>query len=169
MLFKKIAAFTFVWMLTGQATLPAESLTKNAMEGKWVMDKKKSVSGKFAPVDLVQEIKMNGTEIVVESKYVEPKSGVYPLFWVGLMTPRLQLASDGSEVLNQVGPFAHKSKTTVDGNKMVTEWVAVNDPGSVEGQWIRTLSEDGREMTLELKGKASDGRVIDASIVMVRK
>lgn len=163
--------FTLVLCATflGASLLPAEALGGNGLEGKWVMDAKKSPSANVAPAHLIQEIKINGDQVTVESRYDEPKNGIYPIFWVGLMTQKLQLSTDGSEVFNQVGPYAHKSKTTLEGNKMVTDWVAVNEPGQVQGQWIRTLSEDGKEMTMNLKGKSSDGRSIDATIVFVRK
>ena len=31
-----------------------------------------------------------------------------------------------------------------------TDWRATNNDGHIEGQWIRTLSDDGREMTLQI-------------------
>lgn len=166
---RNLLTFALCSTFIGASLLPAEALGGNGLEGKWVMDSKRIPSGTFAPAHLIQEIKMNGGQVIVESRYEEPKNGIYPIFWVGLMTQKLQLSTDGSEVMNQVGPYAHKSKTTLEGNKMVTEWVAVNDPGQVQGQWIRTLSGDGKEMTMNLKGKASDGRVIDATFVFVRK
>ncbi|HYZ85127.1 MAG TPA: hypothetical protein VE621_12020 [Bryobacteraceae bacterium] len=169
MLQKSVVTLAFFSLLAGPSLAQAESVGRNPMEGKWVLDKGKSPSGKFAPGHFVQEIKTNGNEVTIESKYDEPKSGIYPLFWVGLMTNKLTLKTDGSEVLNQVGPYALVSKTTLEGNRMATQWTAKNDPGQVDGEWIRTLSDDGREMTMELKGKSSDGRTMDGKFVFVRR
>ena len=138
-------------------------------EGKWKLDKKKT-QATGAPEDLEFEIKKDGASgIVIKSKYREPKSAIYPLMWVGIMTYELPLSSDGSEKTNQIGPFAHVSKTTIDGKKMTTDWRATNDNGHVEGQWIRTLSDDGRELTLQIISKASDGRNMDQTLVFARR
>jgi hypothetical protein len=136
--------------------------------GKWVLDKKKT-QAVGAPEDLQIEMKQDGANLKVKSKYREPKSSVYPLLWVGIMTYELDLTTDGTEKVTQIGPFAHNSKTTIDGNKMTTEFVASNDTGKVEGQWIRTLSPDGKEMTLQVLSNASDGRKLDQTLVFRRK
>jgi hypothetical protein len=138
-------------------------------EGKWKLDKKKT-QATGAPEDLEYEIKADGSNgFVIKSKYREPKSAVYPLMWVGIMTYELPLSLDGSEKTNQIGPFTHVSKSTIDGNRMVTDWKAAMENGNVEGQWIRTVSPDGREMTLQIISKASDGRTMDQTLVLRRR
>lgn len=107
--------------------------------------------------------------MVIKSKYQEPKNAIYPLLWVGIMTYELELTTDGSEKVTQIGPFAHNSKTRINGNKMVTDFVATNGTGKVDGQWIRTLSPDGKEMTLQVLSRASDGRKLDQTLVFKRK
>jgi hypothetical protein len=142
---------------------------KSPFIGKWELDKKKT-QATGAPEDLNFEIKQNGNNgIIVASKYREPRNSVYPLMWVGIMTYELPLSTDGSPKTNQIGPFAHVSKTTVNGNKMVTDWQASMDKGGVQGQWIRTVSADGREMTLQVISKASDGRNMDQTLFFKRK
>lgn len=136
--------------------------------GKWQMDKKKT-QAKGVPEDLQVEIREKGNGILVKSKYQEPKNAVYPLLWVGIMTYELPLSLDGTEQKNQIGPFMHASKTHIDGNKMVTDWTAALENGNVEGQWIRTVSPDGKEMTLQIIDKASDGRKMDQTLVFRRK
>lgn len=121
------------------------------------------------PEDLQVELKQEGSKLIVKSKYQEPKSAVYPLLWVGIMTYELELTTDGTEKVTQIGPFAHNSKTRIEGNKMTTDFVASNDTGKVEGQWIRTLSDDGRQMTLQVLTNASDGRKLDQTLVFRRK
>jgi hypothetical protein len=85
------------------------------------------------------------------------------------MTYELELTTDGTEKLTQIGPFAHNSRTKIEGNKMITDFVASNDTGKVDGQWIRTLSPDGKEMTLQILTTASDGRKLDQTLVFKRK
>lgn len=141
----------------------------SAFQGKWKLDKSKTQST-GAPDDLECEIKADGASgFVIKSKYREPKSAVYPLMWLGIMTYELPLSADGSEKTNQIGPFRHVSKSKVEGNRLVTDWKATIENSSVEGQWIRTLSADGKEMTLQVISKASDGRNMDQTLVMRRR
>jgi hypothetical protein len=137
-------------------------------DGKWEMDKSKT-QAVGAPEELQIEMKQNGPKLVIKSKYREPKSNIYPLLWVGIMTYELELTTDGTEKLTQIGPFAHNSKTRIEGNKMITEFVAKHDAGKVDGQWIRTLSDDGKEMTLQILANASDGRKLDQTLIFKRK
>src|SRR5258708_14585407 len=83
--------------------------------GKWILDDKGSGMTSETPVGLVQDIKSNGNGYTIESRFKEPKSGVVPLLYLGIMTTRLELAGDGSEKQNQIGPFHHASKTTLPG------------------------------------------------------
>jgi hypothetical protein len=142
--------------------------TSNGFDGKWVLDKNKT-HATGAPEDLQLEMKQNGSNLTIKSKYREPKSAVYPLLWVGIMTYELDLTTDGKEKVNQIGPFAHNSRTRIEGNKMITEFVASDGPGKVDGQWIRTLSPDGKEMSLQVLANASDGRKLDQTLVFRRK
>ena len=56
------------------------------------------------------EMKQDGPRLVIKSKYQEPKNAIYPLLWVGIMTYELELTTDGTEKVNQIGPFAHNSR-----------------------------------------------------------
>ena len=85
------------------------------------------------------------------------------------MTYELNLTTDGMEKVNQIGPFAHNSRTRIEGNKMTTDFVASNGPGKVDGQWIRTVSPDGKAMTLQVLTTSSDGRKLDETLVFRRK
>src|SRR5215210_6569240 len=77
-------------------------------DGKWVVDKSKTQSV-GAPEDLQVEMKQDGSKLMIRSKYREPKTAIYPLLWVGIMTYDLELTTDGTEKVNQIGPFAHNS------------------------------------------------------------
>lgn len=147
----------------------AASTAPDPFLGKWELDKKKT-QATGVPDNFKMEIKKDGDNgIVINSQYVEPKTAVYPLLWVGIMTYNLPLSIDGTEKQNQIGPFMHVSKTTLDGNTMTTDWRAVIKDGGVEGKWIRTLSPDGKEMNLQIIAKASDGRKMDQTLVFRRK
>lgn len=137
--------------------------------GKWELDKKKT-RAIGAPEDLKIEIRQDGARgVLIKSQYREPRNAIYPLLWVGIMTYELPLSTDGSEKRNQIGPFSHVSRTTLEGNKMVTDWIAAIENGSVGGKWIRSLSVDGKEMTLQIISKASDGRNMDQMLVFKRR
>jgi hypothetical protein len=139
-------------------------------EGKWVLDKKSSAELAGAPEIREMEIKRDGSGYVVKSKYVEPKDGIYPLLWLGVMAYEFKLNGDGAETVNLLGPFKHQSKTTVDGSKMTTDFQAANEAGQeVSGHWVRTLNDDGRQLTWEFHSKASDGRTLDKTLFFRRK
>jgi hypothetical protein len=147
---------------------PVLFAASTGFEGKWVLDKNKT-HAVGAPEDLQIEMKQNGPILTIKSKYREPKNAVYPLLWVGIMTYELDLTTDGTDKVNQIGPFAHNSRTRIEGNKMTTDFVASDGPGKVDGQWIRTLSPDGKEMTLQVLTAASDGRKLDQTLIFRRK
>lgn len=159
----------FVSVLHGSLFLAsAADVSSSPFAGKWELDKKKT-QATGAPERLRFEMKPEGNKVLIKSQYVEPKNAIYPLLWVGIMTYELPLSTDGSEITNHIGPFTHVSKTTLEGNKMTTDWKAALENGQVEGQWVRTVSDDGREMTLQIISKASDGRNMDQTLVFRRR
>lgn len=159
-------------LLTGMLALLLPALVakdQTGFEGKWKLDSKKSQSIGQAPDGLTEEIKMDGTQVVIRSKYMEPKNAIYPISMLGLMTNEIKLNADGSDVTNSIGPFSHTSKTTLEGNKMTTEWAAQVEQGKVTGKWVRTLSADGKQMTVEVHTEEPGGKVTDSNLLFVRK
>ena len=151
------------------STVP--SMAKDAKDagfsGKWVLDKHEN-----APQGLValeQRIKQSGNEINIESKFAEPANAIVPLLYLGVMTTSLRLAADGSEVQNQIGPFQQASKTTINGAQMETEWTAMSNGDKVEGHWVRTVSDDGKHMTLAIKESSTKGQHGEAELHFTRK
>ena len=136
--------------------------------GKWVLDKK-SPKAPQCPDDLRQDIKQQGSDVTIQSRFKEPENGIAPLLYLGIMTSTLQLTTDGKEVPSQIGPFQIVSKTTVDGNKMETDWNGVVNGDPVQGHWTRTLSDDGKHMTLEIKESSTKGQGGQATLQFVRK
>ena len=159
------------------ASFAAGASKPQGFEGKWVLDKKKSPEAAQAPQELVQQIKLGGSNMIIKSKFAQPRNGIYPMLWVGIMTEELHLNTDGSEASKSIGPFQLRSKTQQDGDAIVTSWTANmengmapgQEGGSVEGQWLRSVSEDGRVMVLQVKGKCSDGRTLDTKLYFNRK
>ena len=155
----------------------ASAVSPKNFEGKWVLDKKKSANAPKAPQDLVQQIKIEGSQMVIKSKFAQPKDGVYPILWVGIMTEELRRATDGSEAAKSIGPFELRAKTNQDGNALVTRFTANMENGAapgqkggtVEGEWLRTISDNGKEMTLQVKNRCSDGRTLDTTLYFNRK
>jgi len=164
---KGIILFTLLAVVLSCAATGAD----HGFDGKWVLDKNGSNTGTMPPPDgLQQRIKTNGNNIVIESVFKEPATGVAPLLYLGVMITNMQLGLDGNETVNQVGPFMQTSKTTVDGNKMETEWVARHTSGEVvNGHWTRTLAGDGKHMTLEIKENSSQGQTATATLNFVKK
>ena len=140
----------------------------SSFNGKWELDKKKTTAV-GAPEELREDISLDGSKLMIKSRYREPKSNMYPLLWVGVMTYELPLTADGTEKVNQIGPFVHKSKTSIEGQKMTTDFTATTEGGTVTGQWIRTLASEGKEMTLQIIASSTDGRKMDQTLFFRRK
>jgi hypothetical protein len=143
----------------------------NSFDGKWVLDKKAGNTATVPPPDdLRQNIKAGGGNISIDSTFKEPNNAITPLLYLGIMVTNIKLNPDGSETVNQVGPFMQTSKTTVDGNKMDTEWIAKHTSGEVvNGHWTRTISDDGKHMTLEIKESSTQGQSGTATLNFVKK
>jgi hypothetical protein len=120
-------------------------------------------------VGLEQRIKQHGSELEIESKFPEPASGIVPLMYLGILTNSLKLNTDGSEVVNQIGPFMQTSKTTVNGSSMETDWKSEVKGEPAEGHWTRTLSEDGKRMTLKVAESSTHGQGGNAELVFKKK
>ena len=136
--------------------------------GKWVLDKK-SAKGPQTPEDLRQDIRQQGVDITIQSKFKEPANGIAPLLFLGIMTSSLHLTTDGQTAQNQIGPFQQASKTTLDGRKMETDWNAMVNGDEVKGHWTRTLSDDGKRLTLTIKESSTKGQSGEATVEFVRK
>ena len=142
-----------------------------SFDGKWTLDKKANNTATVPPPEgLRQVIKTKGNTIAIQSTFGEPKDAIAPLLYLGIMTTDYNLNADGSETVNQVGPFMVTSKTTIDGNKMDTDWVAKHTSGEVvNGHWTRTLSDDGKHMTMDIKETSTQGQSGNATLNFVRK
>jgi hypothetical protein len=152
-------------------TLAGNARAKNnpdSYSGKWVLDKKAPRPGD-APNALETKIKEDGSEVTIESSFKEPDSGVVPLLYLGVMTNKLRLSTDGQEQRDQIGPFMAVFKTTRDGNKLMTEWAAQVNGDPVNGHWVHTLSDDGKHMTLEIQESSTHGQHAEATLNFVRK
>ena len=145
----------------------AKDIKDAGFSGKWALDKHSNAPQGLD--DLEQRIKQNGNDITIDSKFPEPKSAVVPLLYLGVMTTTMHLSADGSEVQNQIGPFQQGSKTTINGNQMETEWTAMVNGEQVQGHWTRTLSPDGKHMTLIIKESSTQGQHGDAELHFTRK
>ncbi len=155
----------FAVLILACATLSAKN--KTGFDGKWAIEKD-SQGDEPLPLELIQNIKQKDTDVDIETTFAEPQNGVVPLLYVGIMTSRLDLSTDGSERQNQIGPFQQASKTTVDGNTMTTEWTAVIKGDNVNGKWVRTLDPDGKHMTLQIN-ESSKGQDHQATLKFRRK
>jgi len=141
---------------------------ENSFSGKWVLDKQSPRPGD-APNSLETKIKQDSSGVTIESTFKEPDNAVVPLLYLGVMTNRLHLTTDGQEQQTQIGPFMATFKSTMDGNKLTTEWAAQVKGDQVQGHWIHTLSGDGKRMTLEIQETSTQGQHAEATLQFVRK
>jgi hypothetical protein len=140
----------------------------DSFSGKWVLDKQSPRPGD-APNELETKIKQDNAGFSMESTFLEPKNGVVPLLYLGIMAEKVQLNTDGQERETQIGPFTAKFKSSMDGNKLLTDWTAQIKGDLVQGHWVHTLSEDGKHMTLEIQETSTQSQHAEATLYFVRK
>lgn len=155
--------------------IAAEDLAQNtspsaaaSWSGRWVLDTKASGAPEGL-LGLEQRIKQKGSELNIESKFPEPANGIVPLMYLGILTSSLKLNTDGTAVVNQIGPFLQTSKTTVNGSILETDWKSEIKGEPAEGHWTRTLSEDGKRMTLKVAESSTHGQSGNAELVFRKK
>jgi hypothetical protein len=144
--------------------LPKDS----GFNGRWLIDKKASTATFEIPDNLMQQIKTKGSDLMIQTTWREPQGGMAPLPLLGVMTTDLKLNLNGQDESNDIGPFKHVSKTTQNGNQMMTDYTAVVNGDTVTGHWTRTLSDDGKQMTLEINQK-SGSQTNQGKLVFNRK
>src|SRR5271168_5571562 len=158
----------FTSALVGVLSVGSAKDNPDSFSGKWVLDKQSPRPGD-APNGLETKIKQDGSGVTIESSFKEPDNGVVPLLYLGVMTNKLHLTTDGQEQQSQIGPFMAAFKTTADGNKLQTDWKAMINGDAVEGHWVHTLSDDGKHMTIEIKESSTHGQHAEATLTFVRK
>jgi hypothetical protein len=52
---------------------------------------------------------------------------------------------------------------------MTTDWHAVVNGDPVEGKWVRTVSDDGKQTTLQITETSTKGQTGNATLVFKRK
>lgn len=143
---------------------------KTGFDGKWVVDSKACQATPPPPDRLTQVIHIHGDDVGVTSTWRESDSGMSPLLYLGLMVSELHLSTDGTPSKVTFGPYTQAARTTLDGSRMTTEWTANSaGSGAAHGEWIRTVSPDGKLMTLKISQTASDGERRVATLVFHRK
>jgi hypothetical protein len=140
----------------------------DSFAGKWVLDNHSPRPGD-APNSLETKIKQDDSGLTIESTFLEPKNGVVPLLYLGIMAEKVWLSTDGQERESQIGPFTAKFKSSMDGNKLLTDWTAQIKDDQVQGHWIHELSDDGKHMTLEIKESSTHTQHAEATLYFVRK
>lgn len=158
--------FLFTVAFVGFVSLAGAKDNPDSFSGKWVLDKHAPRPGD-APDNLETKIKQDSSGLTIESQFKDPT--VVPLLYLGVMTNKLHLNTDGQEQQSQIGPFMAVFKSTMDGNKVMTEWKAQINGDPVEGHWVHTLSDDGKHMTLAIQESSTHGQHADATLTFVRK
>jgi hypothetical protein len=161
-----ILLFTIAFVTIGGVASAKDN--PESFSGKWVLDKHSPRPGD-APNNLETKIKQDDSGITIESSFNEPNNGVVPLLYLGVMTNKIHLSTDGQEQQTQIGPFMAAFKTTLDGTKLQTDWKAQINGDPVEGHWVHTLADDGKHMTLEIKETSTHGQHAEATLTFVRK
>ena len=141
----------------------------SGFEGRWQLDTGQSSASANLPDHLEEQIKQTGNELVIQSRWREPQDGVTPMVMLGVMSSEIRLKTDGSQGNDQIGPFQTMTTSTQEGNKLVTKWQAAINGKQINGEWTRTLSPDGRTMTLDIQQTPDGGSAGNAHLVFKRR
>jgi hypothetical protein len=145
----------------------AQQSARPDFSGEWELV---SAAGTTPPAGFVMQTNQSSTTFGVKAHWTGPENGAYGLTLVGLVAPELTFSMDGREDLNQTGPLAIHSKTRWNGARLITTWKTSEFLGvSFEGQWVHSVSADGRELTLEIHANSSQGRHSDAALKFRKK
>jgi hypothetical protein len=156
-----IALAVVLWK--GRAQQPAQP----DLSGEWELV---SAVGTTPPDGFVMQVNQSSTTLRVRDHWNQPANDQYGLTLVGLLAPELTFSIDGREDLNQAGPFVIHSHTRRNGTRMVTTWSTSELMGmSFKGQWVRSVSADGRESTLEVHADSSQRQHSDATLKFRKK
>src|SRR5260370_19738309 len=130
-----------------------------------------SATGTTPPEEFTMQVTQSSTSLRVTAHWTEPANGEYGLTLLGLTTPEVILSTDGHEDLNQAGPFVLHTRTLWSGAaRLVTNWSTSEFLGaSFQGQWVRSLSPDGHEMTIEIHANSSKGQHSEAVLKLQRR
>jgi hypothetical protein len=159
-------ALTVIFIFAASA--PAKDAKDQGFTGRWTLDKRSPRPGD-APNNLDTRIKQDGSGLTIESTFKEPENGVVPLVYLGLMTTKMHLNTNGEQQENVIGPFTMTSKTMMNGNQMLTDWTANVQGDQVQGHWTHTLSDDGRRMTLAIQESSTQGQHSEVTLYFSRK
>ena len=140
----------------------------SGFDGKWELDKSQSTATSDIPDGLQQQIKTKGSEMTIQSRWKEPANGIAPLVLLGVITTELKLKTDGTQSTTQIGPFQAVTSTNIDGGSIRTNWQAQVNGQGVTGQWDRSLSPDGKTMTLDIQQTSAEGKNGTAKLVFRR-
>ena len=129
-----------------------------------------SATGTTAPEEFRMQVTQSSTSLHVKAHWAEPKNGEYGLTLLGLTTQDVTLSTDGREDLNQAGPFVLHARTLWSGARLVTNWSTSEFSGvSFQGEWVRSLSADGHEMSIEIHANSSNGQHSEAVLKFQRR
>lgn len=148
-------------------TCSAAAAKHDGFSGTWLLDKD-CPQPPNAPMDLKTKIKQKDSRVTLESTFREPAGGVVPLIYLGVMTERMKLATNGRPQDNRFGPFLMRTQTRLQGNQMITDWVAVVGKAQVDGHWTHTL-KDADHLILEIRQHSATGEEREATLYLVRK
>lgn len=148
--------------LKGQA--PAHA---GRFAGDWLLS---DATGAQPPKDLAMSVERSGDRLTMRATWGGSTNGPQGLTLTGVVTPRLTLDASGREAGAQIGPYVLRHTSRWEHDRLVTRWSTSEYMGSrLSGTWIRSLSNDGATMTLEIDAVSSSRDAGRARLIFRRK
>jgi TonB family protein len=127
--------------------------------GHWNLDKTRSTLPSPSPDDLVEVIDHRDPQLRITTTSKDWSGDFWQntkrpiaLTLFALTIPEWVATTDGVERSEKYGPAELKSKTHWEGERLITTWSLERDGrAEITGEWVRSLSPDGRTQSLEVQ------------------
>jgi len=139
------------WLLAGQGS-------RSNFSGRWELDRSRSDFGSLPPDDSATELIQHHEPKLTITQVWKDAEGEHTLVW--------QLTTDGAENLTRVAETEIASRTVWDDNRLLTDWRMKRGTQLNEGKTVRSLSEDGKILTVDVRHR-STGRDIQQHLVFI--
>jgi hypothetical protein len=148
--FKLLAVLSLAWLAVALAAAPPD------LSGNWKANLAKSDFGPMpAPSSIATKIEQKEPNVKMSTTFVGDQ---------GEMTFDRAFVTDGSETVNNFGPFVLRSKAKWDGRALVIDSKGKTDDGDIAILEKWSLSEDGKTITVTSNWTSPQGEMVHKTV-----
>jgi hypothetical protein len=129
----------------------AQPQSKPDFSGRWELDLAKSEAPATPPA-MVQNVEYDYPTLRWTTVFKDANAGRMTLPFLMVIADREgEVTASGNEEVVKTGSFERRSRTALEGQRLVTTWTMKTPQDSPEGRWVRSLSADGKTQTVEIE------------------